>query len=76
MEFEVLQKVLVEVLNVAPSEIHMDTTIVGDLGADSLDIFQILLRIEEELGVELEPKKIEKISTVEQAVALLKKAEK
>lgn len=32
MEFEVLQEALVEVMNVAPNEIHMDTTLAGDLG--------------------------------------------
>ena len=43
MEFEVLQEALVEVMNVAPNEIHMDTTLAGDLGMDSLDAFQIIL---------------------------------
>ena len=45
MEFEVLQEALVEVMNVAPNEIHMDTTLAGDLGMDSLDAFQIILKI-------------------------------
>ena len=47
MEFEVLQEALVEVMNVAPNEIHMDTTLAGDLGMDSLDAFQIILKIQE-----------------------------
>ena len=41
MEFEKLQEIIVDVLNVNPDEITMDTTFVDDLGADSLDIFQI-----------------------------------
>ena len=43
MEFEKLQEIIVDVLNVNPDEITMDTTFVDDLGADSLDIFQIIM---------------------------------
>lgn len=71
MEFEVLQEALVEVMNVAPNEIHMDTTLAGDLGMDSLDAFQIILKIQERLSIELDPRKIEKVETVRQAVKLL-----
>ena len=39
MEFEKLQNIIAEVLNIEPDEITMDTTFVEDLGADSLDIF-------------------------------------
>ena len=46
MEFEKLQEIIVDVLNVNPDEITMDTTFVDDLGADSLDIFQIIMGIE------------------------------
>ena len=70
MEFEVLQEALVEVMNVAPNEIHMDTTLAGDLGMDSLDAFQIILKIQERLSIELDPRKIEKVETVRQAVKL------
>ena len=42
MEFEKLQQIIAEVLNVEPDEITMDTTFVDDLGADSLDVFQIV----------------------------------
>lgn len=38
MEFEKLQQIIAEVLNVEPDEITMDTTFVDDLGADSLDV--------------------------------------
>ena len=43
MEFEKLKKIIAEVLNVDEEEITMDTTFVDDLGADSLDIFQIIM---------------------------------
>lgn len=71
MELDVLKKVLTEVLNVDESEIHMETTFVNDLGADSLDIFQIVVRLQEELDVVLAPAEVEQIETVEQAVALI-----
>ena len=41
MEFEKLQQIIAEVLNIDPEEITMNTTFVDDLGADSLDVFQI-----------------------------------
>lgn len=76
MELEIIKKVLVEVLSVDASEIHMETTFLGDLGADSLDIYQIVVRIEEELSIRLEEKDITKIETVGQAVELVQKAER
>ena len=53
MEFEKLQQIIAEVLNVEPDEITMDTTFVDDLGADSLDVFQIIMGIEEEFDLSL-----------------------
>lgn len=74
MEFEKLKKVISEVLNVDPEEITMETTFMDDLGADSLDVFQIIMGIEEEFDIEIPADKAEKISTVEEAVELIKGA--
>ena len=74
MEFEKLRKVIAEVLNVDPDEITMDTTFTDDLGADSLDVFQIVMGIEEEFDIEIPPESVETISTVEEAVELIKNA--
>lgn len=74
MEFEKLKAVIAEVLSVDPEEITMDTTFVDDLGADSLDVFQIIMGIEEEFDIEIPADKAEKISTVEEAVELIKGA--
>ena len=74
MEFEKLQKIVSEVLNVEPDEITMDTTFIDDLGADSLDVFQIIMGIEEEFDIEIPPEKAESITTVEEAVNLIKSA--
>lgn len=74
MEFEKLKKVIAEVLNVDPDEITMETTFLDDLGADSLDVFQIVMGIEEEFDIEIPAEKAEKITTVEEAVELIKGA--
>ena len=71
MEFEKLKQVIAEVLNVDPEEITMETTFVEDLGADSLDIFQIVMGIEEEFDLEIPAEKVERIATVEEAVNLI-----
>lgn len=74
MEFEKLKEVIAEVLNVDPDEITMETTFVDDLGADSLDIFQVVMGIEEAFDIEIPAEKAEKISTVGEAVELIKSA--
>ena len=73
MELEMLRKVIAEVLNVDQAEITMDTTFVDDLGADSLDVFQIIMGIEEELDIEVNVEEAEKIVTAGDAVELIKK---
>ena len=65
MEFEKLQGIISEVLNVDAGEITMDTTFVEDLGADSLDIFQIVMGIEEEFDIEIPSDAAEQIVTVD-----------
>ena len=52
MEFEKLKEVIADVLNVDTEEITMDTTFVDDLGADSLDVVQITMMLEEEFDIE------------------------
>lgn len=74
MEFEKLQKIIAEVLNVDADEITMDTTFVDDLGADSLDVFQIIMGIEEEFDIEIPSEEAEKIVTVGDAVEQIKNA--
>lgn len=74
MEFEKLKKVIAEVLNVDEAEITMDTTFEDDLGADSLDIFQIIMGIEEAFDIEIDNDDAEKIVTVGDAVEQIKNA--
>lgn len=72
MEFEALQRIIAEVLNVDPDEITTETTFVDDLGADSLDIFQIVMGIEEEFDIEIPSEEAEKIISVGDAVEQIK----
>ena len=71
---EKLRKIIAEVLNVDEEEISMDTTFVDDLGADSLDIFQIIMGIEEEFDIEIANEEAENIVTVSDAVEKIKNA--
>ena len=74
MEFEKLQGIIAEVLNVEAEEISMATTFVDDLGADSLDVFQIIMGIEEEFDMEIPQEAAEHIVTVGDAVEQIKNA--
>ena len=74
MEFEKLQAIIADVLNVPKDDITPETTFVDDLGADSLDIFQIIMGIEEEFDIEIDNEEAEKITTMQDAVEQIKKA--
>lgn len=74
MEFEKLQGIIAEVLNIEPGDVTMAATFVDDLGADSLDIFQIIMGIEEEFDIEIPNEAAEQIVTVGDAVEQIKNA--
>ena len=74
MEFEKLQEIIADVLNVNADEVTMETKFVDDLGADSLDIFQIIMGIEEAFDIEIDNDDAEKIATVGDAVEQIKNA--
>ena len=74
MEFEKIKKIIAEVLNVDENEITMETTFTDDLGADSLDVFQIIMGLEEEFDIEIAYEDAEKIVTVGDAVEQIKNA--
>ena len=74
MEFDKLREIIAEVLNVDADEITMETTFVDDLGADSLDVFQIIMGIEEEFDIEISNEDAEKIISVGDAVEQIKNA--
>ena len=73
MELEKLKAIIADVLNVDVDEITPDTTFVEDLGADSLDIFQIVMGIEEEFDIQLPAAVVEKIVSVGDAAVQIKR---
>ena len=72
MELEKIKAIIAEVLNIDADSITGDTTFVDDLGADSLDIFQIIMGIEEEYDIELDNESVEQIQTVGDAVEAIR----
>ena len=74
MEFEKIQEIIADVLNIDVQEINADSKFVDDLGADSLDIFQIIMGIEETFDIEIDNDEADKISTVGDAVEQIKSA--
>ena len=72
MELEKIKAIIAEVLNIDADSITEDTTFVDDLGADALDIFQIIMGIEEEYDIELDNESVEQIQTVGDAVEAIR----
>ena len=72
MELEKIKAIIAEVLNIDADSTTEDTTFVDDLGADSLDIFQIIMGIEEEYDIELDNESVEQIQTVGDAVEAIR----
>ncbi len=72
MELEKIKAIIAEVLNIDADTITADTTFVDDLGADSLDIFQIIMGIEEEYDIELDNEAVEQIQTVGDAAEAIR----
>ncbi|NLK97063.1 acyl carrier protein [Defluviitalea saccharophila] len=69
-----VKEIIAEQLNIQESEITEETSFQDDLGADSLDIFQIIMALEEEFDMEISNEDAEKISTVGDAVEYIKNA--
>ena len=64
MEFEKLQNIIAEVLNVETDEISLNTTFVDDLGADSLALVELVMSVEEEFEIEIQDEDMENFKTV------------
>lgn len=74
MEFKKLCSIISDVLGVDVGDISVDTTFVDDLGADSLDVAQIIMGIEEEFDVTVDTDVASNVTTVGQALDLIKNA--
>ncbi|MGI6006166.1 MAG: acyl carrier protein [Ruminococcus sp.] len=74
VEYEKLQEIIADVLNVDRAEVKMDTRFADDLCADSLDVFQIIMGVEETFDIEITNEEAEKIVSVGDAVEAIKRA--
>ena len=74
MELDKLRKIIAEVLCVDTREITEETSFVDDLCADSLDLYQIVMGIEEEFSIEISQEDAEKVSTVGEALQLIRES--
>lgn len=74
MEFEKLREIIADVMSIEPDEITEDVSFENDLGADSLDVFQIIMGIEDAFDIEIDNEEAEKIVTVGDAVEQIKNA--
>ena len=74
MEFEKIQASIAKVLNIDPSKITPETTFVDDLDADSLDVLQIIMGIEDEFHIQIPDDAADNIITVADAVNQIKSA--
>ena len=72
MELEKIKAIIAEVLNIDADSITEDTTFVDDLGADSLDLFELVMALEEEYNVEIPSEDLEKLTTVGAVMDYLK----
>jgi acyl carrier protein len=72
MALEKVKKIVVEQLGVEEDEITMESSFIDDLGADSLDIVELIMALEEEFDLEIPDSEAEKITTVGDAVDYIK----
>ena len=73
--FEKVQTILAKQLRKDPSQITMESLIKKDLGADSLDILQLLMRIEDQYGIVIPDQELAKFETVGDVVKYLEQQE-
>lgn len=72
MELEKLKQIIAEVAGVHTEEITLRTTFLDDLGVDSLDVYQIIMGIEQEFHIEITAEQAETVITIEDAINLIK----
>jgi acyl carrier protein len=72
MVFEKVKKIIVEQLGVEEDEVTMESSFIDDLGADSLDIVELIMALEEEFDIEIPDSEAEKIASVGDAVDYIK----
>ncbi|GMQ59529.1 acyl carrier protein [Vallitalea sediminicola] len=72
MDFEKLKEVVIDQLDVEESEVTLQAKFIDDLGADSLDLFELVMAIEDESGVEIKNEDLPSVITVQDALNYVK----
>ena len=72
--FDEVKEVVVEQLNVSPDDVKEDSKFADDLGADSLDVVELVMSLEEKFDIEIPDEEAENIATVADAIAFIEKA--
>jgi acyl carrier protein len=72
--FDEVKEVIVEQLNVASDEVKPEAKFVEDLGADSLDVVEMIMALEEKFEIEIPDSEAEKIQTVQDVIDYIEKA--
>lgn len=72
MEYETIKRLTAEQLNVDESEINLATSFIDDLGADSLDLVDLMMALEEEFDIEVTEDEVENLKTVGDIVDFVK----
>lgn len=76
MELEKIRQLVAEILNIDITAVTAESRFIEDLGADSLDIFQVIMSVEEEFDIEVSPEEAERVVTVGDAATLVQGARK
>ena len=74
--FDKVKEIVVEQLGVEAADVAIDSTFIDDLGADSLDIVELIMAFEEEFNIEIPDDVAEKIKTVKDTVDYIEKEKK
>ena len=74
--FDEVKEVIVEQLNVSPDEVKPESRFVEDLGADSLDVVEMIMALEEKFEIEIPDSEAENIKTVQDVVDYIEKHKK
>ena len=71
VNLEKVKEIIAEQLNISESEISAESNLKDDLGADSLDLFELVMSLEEEYGIEIPSEDLEKIATFSDVIEYL-----
>ena len=72
MIFDKLVEIMMDHLSIQPQDVTMDTSFKDDLAIDSLDLYDLVMALEEEFNIELPQERTAEIETVEDLIKILK----